>query len=94
LPAKIRKNLAFRLDGWPAAWRKLALAALNQSLPSAHILARILRSSSFRACRLRRGGTTVTEPPVVPGYEGIQDGEFFIEPVAPQYLYDGNRPRL
>ena len=30
-------------------------------------------------------------PPVVPGYEGIQDGEFFIEPVAPQYLYDGNR---
>jgi lipoprotein-anchoring transpeptidase ErfK/SrfK len=30
-------------------------------------------------------------PPVVAGYEGIQDGEFFIEPVAPKYLYDGNR---
>jgi lipoprotein-anchoring transpeptidase ErfK/SrfK len=30
-------------------------------------------------------------PPVVPGYEGIQDGEFFIQPVSPQYLYDGNR---
>jgi lipoprotein-anchoring transpeptidase ErfK/SrfK len=30
-------------------------------------------------------------PPVVPGYEGIQDGEFFIEPVPAQYLYDGNR---
>jgi L,D-transpeptidase catalytic domain len=27
----------------------------------------------------------------VPGYEGIQDGEFFIEPVPEQYLYDGNR---
>jgi lipoprotein-anchoring transpeptidase ErfK/SrfK len=31
------------------------------------------------------------EPPVVPGYEGIQDGAFFIEPVPEQYLYDGNR---
>lgn len=30
-------------------------------------------------------------PPVVPGYEGIQDGEFFIEPVPAQYLYEGNR---
>jgi lipoprotein-anchoring transpeptidase ErfK/SrfK len=30
-------------------------------------------------------------PDVVPGYEGIQDGEFFIEPVPEQYLYDGNR---
>jgi lipoprotein-anchoring transpeptidase ErfK/SrfK len=27
----------------------------------------------------------------VPGYEGIQDGEFFIEPVKAQYLNDGNR---
>lgn len=30
-------------------------------------------------------------PEVVPGYEGIQDGEFFIEPVPAQYLYEGNR---
>lgn len=30
-------------------------------------------------------------PDVVPGYEGIQDGEFFVEPVPAQYLYDGNR---
>jgi lipoprotein-anchoring transpeptidase ErfK/SrfK len=30
-------------------------------------------------------------PPVVPGYEGVQDGEFFVEPVPAQYLYDGNR---
>ena len=28
---------------------------------------------------------------MVPGYEAIQDGEFFIQPVPPEYLYDGNR---
>jgi hypothetical protein len=28
---------------------------------------------------------------VVPGYEGIQDGEFFIQPVPEKCLYDGNR---
>jgi hypothetical protein len=38
------------------------------------------------------GGSPSTEaPPVVPGYEGIQDGAFFIQPVPDQYLYDGNR---
>jgi L,D-transpeptidase catalytic domain len=38
------------------------------------------------------GGSPSTQPPpVVPGYEGIQDGEFFIQPVSEQYLYDGNR---
>jgi lipoprotein-anchoring transpeptidase ErfK/SrfK len=36
-------------------------------------------------------GTTQKQPDVVAGYEGIQDGEFFIEPVPAQYLYDGNR---
>ena len=30
-------------------------------------------------------------PEAVPGYEGVQDGEFFIEPVPAQYLYEGNR---
>jgi lipoprotein-anchoring transpeptidase ErfK/SrfK len=30
-------------------------------------------------------------PAAVPGYEGIQDGEFFIEPVSEKYLSDGNR---
>lgn len=30
-------------------------------------------------------------PEIVPGYEGIQDGEFFIQPVAPKYLIEGNR---
>ena len=27
----------------------------------------------------------------MPGYEGIQDGEFFIEPVPARYLQEGNR---
>lgn len=35
-------------------------------------------------------GTTQKQPDVTPGYEGIQDGEFFIEPVASKYLADGN----
>jgi lipoprotein-anchoring transpeptidase ErfK/SrfK len=30
-------------------------------------------------------------PEVVPGYEGIQDGEFFIEPVAERFLAGGNQ---
>jgi lipoprotein-anchoring transpeptidase ErfK/SrfK len=29
-----------------------------------------------------------TPPAAVPGYEGIQDGEFFIQPVEPRYLDD------
>lgn len=37
------------------------------------------------------GAPASKEPPVVPGYEGVQDGEFFVEPVAAQYLYEGNR---
>ncbi|HEY6919897.1 MAG TPA: L,D-transpeptidase [Tabrizicola sp.] len=35
-------------------------------------------------------GGTQKQPQVVPGYEGVQDGEFFIEPVSPKYLQDGN----
>ena len=31
------------------------------------------------------------QPAVVPGYEGVQDGEFFIEPVPETYLTNGNR---
>ena len=31
------------------------------------------------------------QPAVVPGYEGVQDGAFFIEPVPEKYLYAGNR---
>lgn len=53
----------------------------------ARVLA-ILALPLLAACA---GSPTSKEPPVVPGYEGIQDGEFFIEPVAPKYLYEGNR---
>ncbi|OYW58862.1 MAG: hypothetical protein B7Z31_06885 [Rhodobacterales bacterium 12-65-15] len=35
--------------------------------------------------------TSTKGPVVVSGYEGIQDGEFFIAPVPAEYLYDGNR---
>jgi lipoprotein-anchoring transpeptidase ErfK/SrfK len=55
-----------------------------------HSLARIfaiLALPLLAAC----AGTTQKQPEVVPGYEGIQDGEFFIEPVPAQYLYEGNR---
>jgi lipoprotein-anchoring transpeptidase ErfK/SrfK len=51
-------------------------------------IAAILALPLLAACA---GTPTTQEPVVVPGYEGIQDGEFFIEPVAPQYLFDGNR---
>jgi lipoprotein-anchoring transpeptidase ErfK/SrfK len=37
------------------------------------------------------GNPKQSAPETVPGYGGIQDGEFFIEPVPAQYLYDGNR---
>ncbi len=36
-------------------------------------------------------GGTPKAPETVSGYAGIQDGEFFIEPVREQYLYDSNR---
>lgn len=55
-----------------------------------HSLARIfaiLALPLLAAC----AGTTQKQPDVVAGYEGIQDGEFFIEPVPAQYLYEGNR---
>ncbi|MDX5349263.1 MAG: L,D-transpeptidase [Paracoccaceae bacterium] len=52
-------------------------------------IAAILALPLLAACS---GATTSSKaPPVVPGYEGIQDGEFFIEPVPAQYLQEGNR---
>ena len=55
-----------------------------------HSLARIfaiLALPLLAAC----AGTTQKQPEAVPGYEGIQDGEFFIEPVPDKYLQEGNR---
>ena len=57
-----------------------------------HSLARIFAILALPLLAACAGApTTPKEPPVVPGYEGIQDGEFFIEPVPEQYLYEGNR---
>jgi lipoprotein-anchoring transpeptidase ErfK/SrfK len=48
----------------------------------------ILTLSLLAACG---GAPAPDSPPAEPGYEGIQDGAFFIQPVAPQYLSQGNR---
>ena len=57
---------------------------MNQSL--ARVFA-ILALPLLAACA---AGTPQKQPQVVPGYEGVQDGEFFIEPVPAKYLQDGN----
>ncbi len=54
-------------------------------------LARILAILALPLLAACAGAPSSKAPPVVPGYEGIQDGEFFIEPVPAQYLTDGNR---
>jgi lipoprotein-anchoring transpeptidase ErfK/SrfK len=56
-----------------------------------HSLARIFAILALPLLAACAGTVKQKEPAVVPGYEGIQDGEFFIEPVPEQYLYDGNR---
>lgn len=54
-----------------------------------HSLARIFAILALPMLAACAGGTQ-KQPQVVPGYEGVQDGEFFIEPVSPKYLQDGN----
>jgi hypothetical protein len=54
-------------------------------------LARIFAILALPLLAACAGSPTSKEPKAVPGYEGIQDGEFFIEPVPEKYLYDGNR---
>jgi lipoprotein-anchoring transpeptidase ErfK/SrfK len=54
-------------------------------------LARIFAILALPMLAACGGSPSTKSPPVVPGYEGIQDGEFLIQPVSPQYLYDGNR---
>jgi lipoprotein-anchoring transpeptidase ErfK/SrfK len=54
-------------------------------------LARILAILALPLLAACGGSPSTKSPPVVSGYEGIQDGEFFIQPVPAQYLYDGNR---
>ncbi|MFN5996843.1 MAG: L,D-transpeptidase [Paracoccaceae bacterium] len=54
-------------------------------------LARILAILALPLLAACAGAPQQKAPAAVPGYEGIQDGEFFIEPVPAQYLYEGNR---
>ena len=52
-------------------------------------LAAVLLIPFLAAC-----ASAPTEPTAraeVPGYEGVQDGEFFIQPVPEKYLFKGNR---
>lgn len=56
-----------------------------------HSLARIVAILALPLLAACAGTVKQKAPDVVPGYEGVQDGEFFVEPVPAQYLYDGNR---
>ena len=56
-----------------------------------HSLARIVAILALPVLAACAGTAKQKAPEAVPGYEGVQDGEFFIEPVPEQYLYDGNR---
>jgi lipoprotein-anchoring transpeptidase ErfK/SrfK len=55
-----------------------------------HSLARIFAILSLPLLAACASGTSQKAPAAVPGYEGVQDGEFFIEPVPATYLQDGN----
>ena len=55
-----------------------------------HSLARIFAILALPLLAACAGTAKQKAPEVVPGYEGVQDGEFFIEPVSAQYLQDGN----
>jgi lipoprotein-anchoring transpeptidase ErfK/SrfK len=54
-------------------------------------LARIVAVLALPLLAACAGSPTSKEPKAVPGYEGVQDGAFFIEAVPEKYLYDGNR---
>ena len=55
-----------------------------------HSLARILAILALPLLAACAGTAKQTAPEAVPGYEGVQDGEFFIEAVPAKYLQDGN----
>lgn len=57
------------------------------SVPFLRILA-ILALPLLAACA---GAPEATRSAPVPGYDGIQDGAFFIEPVPERFLFEGNR---
>ena len=55
-----------------------------------HSLARIFVILALPLLAACAGTAKQKAPEAVPGYEGVQDGEFFIEPVPAKYLQDGN----
>jgi lipoprotein-anchoring transpeptidase ErfK/SrfK len=55
-----------------------------------HSLARIFAILALPLLAACAGTAKQNAPQAVPGYEGVQDGEFFIEPVPAKYLQDGN----
>ena len=55
-----------------------------------HSLARIFAILALPLLAACAGSAKQTAPEAVPGYEGVQDGAFFIEPVPAKYLQDGN----
>ncbi len=55
------------------------------------ILARIALILALPLLAACAATPTTRAPAPVPGYEGIQDGAFFIQPVPKQYLFEGNR---
>lgn len=70
---------------------QVTLAALqNESATVTHSLARIVAILALPLLAACAGTVKPTAPEVVPGYEGVQDAEFFIEPVPAKYLQDGN----
>lgn len=58
-----------------------------------HSLARIFAILALPLLAACAGAAKQTAPEAapVPGYEAVQDGEFFIKAVPAEYLYEGNR---
>ena len=64
----------------------------HESLPVPPAFARIAALLFLPLLAACAGAPTEPKaPPEVPGYEGVQDGEFFIQPVPEKYLFEGNR---
>jgi hypothetical protein len=56
-----------------------------------HSLARIVAILALPVLAACGGSPSTKSPPAFGVYGGMQDGEFFIQPVSQEYLYDGNR---
>lgn len=64
----------------------------HENLPVTSAFARIAAILALPLLAACAGAPTEsTQSPEVPGYEGAQDGAFFIQPVPEKYLFEGNR---